>query len=147
MCLAWAVHRRRRLVDAIVGRDLRELTPDGSVLFSMFHSGTARYYGNRMTVRYDWLPEDALDSAVDILSTRGVRSYFLLESWEIELARQRFGAHSAAGTSISRQSSSGTFRTEWLPCTKRGGRHPSAQTVRTSERSERLLILQERPPI
>jgi hypothetical protein len=81
----------------VVARDVSELTPEGSVLFSMFHSGSARYYGNRMTVRYDWLPEDALDSAVDILSTRGLRSYFLLESWEIELARQRFGAHSAAG--------------------------------------------------
>jgi hypothetical protein len=82
---------------AVVGRDVRELTPDGSVLFSMFHSGTARYYGDRMTVRYDWLPEGALDEAIDILAARGLRAYFLLESWEIELARQRFGAHSAAG--------------------------------------------------
>jgi hypothetical protein len=81
----------------VVARDVSKLTPEGSVLFSMFHSGTARYYGNRMTVRYDWLPEDALDAAVDILSTRGLRSYFLLESWEIELARQRFGDRSATG--------------------------------------------------
>jgi Dolichyl-phosphate-mannose-protein mannosyltransferase len=81
----------------IVARDVGELTPEGSVLFSMFHSGTARYYGNRMTVRYDWLPENALDPAVDILSARGRRSYFLLESWEIELARQRFGDRSAIG--------------------------------------------------
>jgi hypothetical protein len=81
----------------VVARDVSELTPEGSVLFSMFHSGTARYYGHRMTVRYDWLPEDALDAAVDILNTRGLRSYFLLESWEIELARQRFGDRSAIG--------------------------------------------------
>src|SRR6476660_9516128 len=45
----------------IVAREVGELTPQGSVLFSMFHSGTARYYGGRMTVRYDWLPESALD--------------------------------------------------------------------------------------
>jgi hypothetical protein len=81
----------------IVAREVGELTPPGSVLFSMFHSGTARYYGSRMTVRYDWLPESALDEAVDILAARGARSYFLLESWEIDLARQRFGERSAAG--------------------------------------------------
>jgi hypothetical protein len=81
----------------VVARDVTELTPEASVLFAMFHSGTARYYGNRMTVRYDWLPEDALDAAVDVLSTRGLRSYFLLEGWEIELARQRFAGRSAIG--------------------------------------------------
>jgi hypothetical protein len=82
---------------AIVARDVRKLTPDGSVLFSMFHSGSARYYSGRMTIRYDWIPETALDEAINILATRGLRSYFLLESWEVELARHRFGDRSAIG--------------------------------------------------
>jgi hypothetical protein len=82
---------------SIVARDVRDLTPERSVLFSMFHSGSARYYSGRMTIRYDFLPEPALDEAVDMLAARGLRSYFLLESWEIELARQRFSLHSTAG--------------------------------------------------
>ena len=51
----------------------------------------------RMTIRYDLLPEDALDEALDVLAARGLRSYLLLESWEIERVRQRFSGRSPAG--------------------------------------------------
>jgi hypothetical protein len=50
-----------------------------------------------MTIRYDLLPEDALDDAVDVLAARGVHAYFLLEGWEIDRVRQRFSRSSAVG--------------------------------------------------
>ena len=50
-----------------------------------------------MTIRYDLLPEDALDEALDVLAARGLRWSFLLESWEIERVRQRFSGRSPAG--------------------------------------------------
>src|SRR4029450_1558077 len=73
---------------AIVGRDVETMTPENSVVFSMFHSGSARYYARRMTIRYDLLPEDALDDALDVLAARRLRAYFLLEGWEIDRVRQ-----------------------------------------------------------
>ena len=82
---------------AIVGREVETMTPESSVVFSMFHSGSARYYARRMTIRYDLLPEDALDDALDVLAARRLRAYFLLEGWEIDRVRQRFGQRSAVG--------------------------------------------------
>ena len=50
-----------------------------------------------MTIRYDLLPEEALDDALDILAARRLRAYFLLEGWEIDRVRQRFSQRSAVG--------------------------------------------------
>src|SRR4029079_230800 len=75
---------------AIVGRDVEAMTPESSVVFSIVHSGSARYSPRRMTIRYDLLPEDALDDALEVLAARRLRVYFLLEGWEIDRVRQRF---------------------------------------------------------
>ena len=34
-------------------------TPADAVVLSVQHSGSVRYYANRITLRYDWLKEDA----------------------------------------------------------------------------------------
>jgi hypothetical protein len=72
------------------GEAVRSRTEDGSVLFAMQHSGSARYYAGRMTLRYDLLEPQWLDRAVAWLSDRGVRSYALLDDWEVKEFRQRF---------------------------------------------------------
>jgi hypothetical protein len=68
----------------------RARTERGSVLFASQHSGSGRYYAGRMTLRYDLLDPQWLDRAIDWLAGRGVRSYALLDDWEVKEFRQRF---------------------------------------------------------
>jgi hypothetical protein len=82
----WAGERRYAVAGQLVGR----ATPANAVVFSMQHSGTVRYYGGRMTLRYDSLDPRWLDQAVAWLASHGSRSYLLAEDWEIPAVRSRF---------------------------------------------------------
>ena len=73
-----------------VARLVRAQTDERSVIFSLQHSGSARYYGGRTTLRFDNLDRESLDEAVRWLSSRGLRSYLLVEEWEIAMFRERF---------------------------------------------------------
>jgi hypothetical protein len=73
-----------------VARLVREATPENSVIFAMQHSGSVRYYGGRMTLRYDLLDADWLDRAARWLAARGVRSYLVVDDWEIPSFQRRF---------------------------------------------------------
>ena len=44
-------------------REVASRTPAEAVVLSVQHSGSVRYYANRITLRYDWLKEDALDAS------------------------------------------------------------------------------------
>ena len=85
----------RAVVD--VSHAVRDATPDRSVVFALIHTGTLRYYGGRVTLRYDSLPEDWLDRAVDWLQSRGVGAYALLERDEIPTFKRRFQSAQAIG--------------------------------------------------
>ena len=50
-------------------------TPERAVVLSVQHSGSVRYYANRITLRYDWLPPDQLDTAVRDLTAKGYQPY------------------------------------------------------------------------
>lgn len=76
---------------------VRQLTPPNSVIISLHHSGTLRYYGGRMTIFYPQLDTASLDRAVDWLSERNVRTYALLEGWEISDFRARFASQLRTG--------------------------------------------------
>jgi hypothetical protein len=65
-------------------------TPEDSVILSMLHSGSARYYGGRMTLRYDVLEPDEIDGAIDWLAKRGHHVYLLAAAWELTEIRKRF---------------------------------------------------------
>jgi len=78
-----------------VARMVEDLTPPNSVIFCMQHSGTIRYYGSRMTLRYDQLDHAWLDRAVQWLNERGIRSYLVLEAWEGPEVAQRFTGSAA----------------------------------------------------
>jgi hypothetical protein len=68
----------------------RDATDENSVILSMQHSGSIRYYGGRMTLRFDGLEAGAYDTAMTWLQTHGVHPYALLEDWEVEAVKKRF---------------------------------------------------------
>jgi len=65
-----------------VARLVRTTTDARSVILSMQHSGSIRYYAGRITMRYDLLDSQWLDRAVEWLSARGIRAYLLIDTWE-----------------------------------------------------------------
>ena len=78
------------------------LTPPGAIIVSLQHSGSVRYYGHRVSLRYDLLPPEWLDRALLFLRDAGHPTYVLLEAWEETEFRRRFGAVSAAGRLTSK---------------------------------------------
>ncbi len=66
------------------------MTDAQSVILSRQHSGSVRYYGGRMTLRYDDLDPQWLDRPVAWLAERGVRTYLLADVWEMVEIRKRF---------------------------------------------------------
>jgi hypothetical protein len=78
----------RRFVAA--GLLARGATEDNSIILSMGHSGSARYYAGRMTLRYDILDSEWLDRALQWFTERGVHPYLLGDKWEIAEFRRRF---------------------------------------------------------
>jgi hypothetical protein len=76
---------------------LHEVAPPGSVILSMQHSGSVRYYAGLLTLRFDYVEPDWLERSVAWLAERGVRTYALLEPWEVALWRERFAAAGVLG--------------------------------------------------
>jgi hypothetical protein len=72
-------------------------TDPNSVIFSIQHSGSVRYYAGRVSVRFDSIERGWLDRAVDWLAERGVHSYLLVEDWEIPTFRQMFAGQRTVG--------------------------------------------------
>ncbi len=75
---------------AYVAKIAERVIPPNSVVVTMQHSGSLRYYGGRLTIRYDGMDEKWLDRSVAWLTERGIGAYALLEEWEIEPFQQRF---------------------------------------------------------
>jgi len=73
-----------------IGRLVRETTEPNSVILSVLHSGSTRYYGGRVTIRYDWLDPQWFDRAVEWLLARDVHPYLLVEEAELEAVKARF---------------------------------------------------------
>lgn len=81
-----------------VARAVRKATDRNSVIFCMQHSGSVRYYGSRVTVRFDYIDERWLDRAVEYLSSRGIHSYALLDEWEVPAFQKRFSEFNTLGS-------------------------------------------------
>lgn len=78
----------RRYVD--VARQVRDHSEDGSVVLALLHTGSVRYYGGRLTLRYDQLDREWLDRTVSWLEDQHLRVYALLEPWEVAEFEQHF---------------------------------------------------------
>ena len=57
----------------------------------------ATYYAGRVTLRYDWIGADRLDTVVADLTALGRRSFLVVDDWEEAEFRARFAPHSRAG--------------------------------------------------
>lgn len=79
----FTLYREERRYPA-VAKMVRRLTDRQSVFFSMQHSGSLRYYGGRMSIRYDMMERRWVDRSIEWLAERGIRSYLLVDEWELE---------------------------------------------------------------
>jgi hypothetical protein len=80
---------------ATAGRFVGSATPPNSVVMAMQHSGSVRYYGGRVTLRYDNLDPRWLDRAIAWFNDHGVHPYALLEDWEVPEVKKRFAEQQA----------------------------------------------------
>jgi hypothetical protein len=78
-------------------REVASRTPADAIVLSVQHSGSVRYYANRITLRYDWLEEGALDSALRDIASKGRRAYLVVDDWEEKEFRDRFSPANRAG--------------------------------------------------
>ena len=69
---------------------VRAQTAENSVVIALQHSGAARYYTGRVTLRYDYLPADTLDRDLDWLRSRGVEVYALFDERELAEFKAKF---------------------------------------------------------
>jgi hypothetical protein len=76
---------------------LRDTTEPNSVIITLQHSGSVRYYGERMTLRYEVLHERWLDASIAWLRDNGFRPYILLDNPEHEPFKAKFARRNTAG--------------------------------------------------
>jgi hypothetical protein len=85
----------RRFVETAAWVDRR--VPRQAVLLSIWHSGSLRYHGRRWTIVWDAIEPRELDDVLAFLRQSGRPPWLVLETWEIERFRERFGRSSAVG--------------------------------------------------
>lgn len=78
-----------------IGEYIARKLPERAVLLSMQQSGSIRYYSGRLTVRYDAIPPNWLDAAIEDLRRGGYHPYIVLEEWEEAQFLARFRGQSA----------------------------------------------------
>lgn len=71
------------------GRFATEL-PEDAVILCNQHSGSLRYYANRITMRFEWLEPDVYTEALDHFHRLGRPVYVVLDDWEREVFRARY---------------------------------------------------------
>jgi len=83
--------RRYATVAALVA----QATEPSAVVITGQHVGALRYYGGRLTLRYDALDPAWLGRAIDWFRSHDRRVYILLEDWERGAFTARFGNNDA----------------------------------------------------
>ncbi len=80
--------QERRYIDigAFVSRSL----PDNAIVLTMQHSGGVRFYGGRMTIRYDFLPSGWIARGPGELQRLGWHPYMVIDDWEAPYVRAQF---------------------------------------------------------
>jgi Dolichyl-phosphate-mannose-protein mannosyltransferase len=79
----------RRYAD--VGVYLHDALPPNAIVFSVQQSGSARYYGGRMTIRWDLIDRDWTARAAADVERLGLHPYMVIEDWELPQMREWFG--------------------------------------------------------
>lgn len=70
---------------------VRDRLPPNALIMTVQHSGSIRYYANRLTLRWDLLPAEWWTPALEVLVARGYQPYLLVSSFEEEQLRKQFG--------------------------------------------------------
>ena len=100
----------------VTGRFAGDALPPDALVFTIWQSGSVRYYGNRLTVVWDALAPAELDPAIDALLAQSRDAVLVLDAFEREMFKARFaGASRFAGL-------------DWPPLA-RVGLAPTAVTV------------------
>ena len=89
----WEAEQRYAEAGAYVASSL----PERAALLSMQHSGSARFYSGRITVRYDFIGRNDLDRVLGDLKRLNYQPYFLLDDSEEADFRRRFSGGSSFG--------------------------------------------------
>lgn len=80
-----------------VAKFVAESTDPKAVILGYQHTGSIRYYADRLTLHFLRLDERWLDRAVAHLQSTGRRPYFVLDRLEVDLFRARFAALNRLG--------------------------------------------------
>ncbi len=80
-----------------VGEEVGRTLEPNALFVAVIQSGSVRLYGNRPTIRWDFLDPRAFDATLETLTERGYVPYLLLEDWEEPRFRERFASASAYG--------------------------------------------------
>jgi hypothetical protein len=80
-----------------VARLVAGLTEPSSIVITLQHSGSLRYYGGRATLRYDTLDPQWLDRTVQWFRERGIHPYVLLDDGEDQIFKNRFVSGNVLG--------------------------------------------------
>jgi len=91
--LQWIAEQRYKTVGKYVAANL----PERAALICVQHSGPARFYSGRITVRYDFIEPRDLTRAVHQLRDLGYTPYLLLDDAEEGPFRERFSSRSPLG--------------------------------------------------
>lgn len=76
------------------GTYVKQHLPANAVILSVQESGSVRHYSGRLSLRWDDLDREWLDTAMTWLRGEGYQPYMLLEAWEEPEFRARFRGHS-----------------------------------------------------
>jgi hypothetical protein len=75
---------------------VRAATPVSAAVIGVRQSGTLRLYANRLTVRYDYIPQESLGRAISFLNRSGHPTYVALHAEEVSGFAARYGADADA---------------------------------------------------
>ena len=79
----------RRYID--VGRFAGGTLPANAVVLTMQHSGAIRFYGGKLTIRYDFLDKDRARQVPADLERLGYHPFMAIDDWEAQYVRLQFG--------------------------------------------------------
>jgi hypothetical protein len=82
----------------VIGEFVRDELPQNAIVFAMIHSGSARYYSGRQTLRWDWVPNEQLEASLAFFRAKGYEPFLLIEDWERKQYTERFGPYTKLGT-------------------------------------------------
>lgn len=87
-----AFHLRADEARYVVAGRFAAALPDNAVILTNQHSGSLRYYANRITMRFEWLEPDVYPAALNYLEQLGRPVYVVLDDWERDVFRARYTA-------------------------------------------------------